>query len=153
MKPRKNRFVNRPKCLHGMLSGQCSICRPKSDTARNQRSEPTPTAEGAKRDAVMWADYVEGALTQAGGWGEPAAALRGHLRRALSSKSLRDLREAARAYDAFRAAGEAQRLKQRPGVAPFSPEKPPRGCGVRREDGWGPKGSWILSGGRIESNR
>jgi hypothetical protein len=96
----------------------------------------------------MWTDHLQTALTRAKGWGQPAEALRIRIRRALDSKDWRTLREAADAYAAYRGVERPPPLRA---AAPYSPAEAPRGCGVRREENWGPKGSWILNGGRFES--
>lgn len=151
MQSRRNRFVNRPMCIHRLLENQCSLCNAAPRPAAKQAPPPPP--EVSKRDAAMWAAHLENALSRAKQWGPEAAALRKQIRRALTSAHIKDLREAGRAYDAFRAESPNAKGRTARKTAPFLPPEAPPGCGVRRQDKWGPTGSWIISGGRAESKR
>jgi hypothetical protein len=87
--------------------------------------------------------------------GPTAAHIRNQINSALDTGSLNELRRAAAAYDRFRA-GSGPRSKKRtltPKAAPYLPKELPHGCGVRRQEAWGPKGGFILNGGRVESRR
>ena len=116
--------------------------------------------EGAQRaadrqEASRWRDYLTSAKEHARGWGPTATNIRNRINSALDSGSLNDLRRAAAAYEHFRS-GSDPRSKRRtltPKVAPYLPKELPHGCGVRRQEAWGPKGGFLLNGGRVESRR
>jgi hypothetical protein len=117
----------------------------------------------------MWQEHLRQGLQKAQHWGPKAEALRRSMRDALRSDYLPNVRQVAKRYDDFRngaadrpprdRAGHQKRRKTPRGssskrAAPFAPTDPPRGCSMRPEERWGPwSGSFILRGGRAESNR